>query len=341
LDTLQVLETNYTQIYGKIYNYYVHSKAYDTCPDRDKESALSYFSDELYTRLNRVFPKFKIPCVINTDYDIISDFVFKFLSYEYKYAVLNVLQKFRRKIATKEILFCEIDELTVLNFQREFQDDESAEENLESIQILDHLKYLNDTFFFMLNTTEQIIFKGILEGQAYSDVAKEIGKFKYGRNPSKMDISRLRNIIEFRLLCHYGFYRFFTEGRILKGLNIKPFLCKKYFGQDNLVKIPSLADLHEVALGDFERFPLRIKIPYGKKSYEIVDQRAKTFDPNAVLVECRRDFRWKSKKSLNGKIHKTYKTYINSSSYAYDHTTQEYGMIDETGYVLERLKVID
>jgi hypothetical protein len=332
-----ILNKNIGKITSDILSYFMKSNAF-LCEPENLQVYLEIEFERIARRIvKKMIPTFQIPTEYDDKFDIVKCFTYKcFIGREpymnAKREAFRNLKTYKCKERVNEIFIEDDTELGKVSY-RQYVEGQGMEEKIEKAYLLVQLQNANNDFFKYLNSVEAQVFRAVMLGDmSYEELSKVIGKFQNGKEADKMTLSRLRNVLEFRLCCQYALCKVFDEEKMIKGLNRFPKLCKRFFHKEKLTSIPDKDDLIIVAHGDYEKFP-KIMKKEGRALSDIeLQSRMSRYDLKAKSSNSS-EYRWKSKVSFDKRVHKTYKVYVWDNGYAYDHSLGQSGYINEFGFV--------
>lgn len=300
---------------------------------QNQEDALMLFIDLLGHRLDKFIREYT-PVDYDQNYDYFKGAFIGFIRGYYKYVVLDVNRELNRmrKIKDSEVMFPDIEE----NLFGKITSYGEPSAYLEQHYLQKMAENLFSSFQFHLNSLEKVVFSAMVDGKSYKSLSDSLGTFYSGEQVLEKKLRPIRNLIEYRLICYCGMYDLYSETKLIKGMNLHPSLNWRFFDSKYLSKLPARSELKKIATGAYEKFP-KIELDHfhnGELEPEDLRKMVLLFDPKAVEVVAG-SFVWKSRKAISGKLHKTYKSYINKYGLIYDHTCDSIGKLNEYGDVIE------
>ena len=199
--------------------------------------------------------------------------------------------------STVKEIFTKIEKhLTTIDLDENMEDKSNMEEECMIKWIKEELVKANNEFIDRLSDYDKKVFIGMLRDQSDKEMAAILFPKSEYTIQNRDKVRYMMNIVEFRYSSFLLYKRIWDEEKILRRINKSPKLCKRFFGIEKILQVPSNADLLAAAFGD------------GTKKQET----SKPFVRPTPF----------SKVDFNGKKHDHFVVYELNGS-LYDHVTKE------------------
>lgn len=213
---------------------FVHTYTYKSSP-YGPDAILSY-REKLDDRFLKHLNTYKPPPKTDEKFDVVKDFQRTFTKNIEKYIRMDT----RREMANKEYRNVPLSQMKEDEVDQAYYEEslrkgsESMEDRLAKEMMQERMEKLNKEFTRYLNTTEKIVFRGMLDEQTVGEAIASVGPTQSGELLTPDKLRHLRNLIQFRIVCWYGFHHFLDEDVVLKGLNKFPNFCSRFWGMRKL-----------------------------------------------------------------------------------------------------------
>lgn len=283
--------------------------------------ALLRFRENLDNRLMRFLETYRMPPKVDSNFDVLKDFRTKFTDHFEDYARKDTRRQMAAR-AYRDVPLSRIEESEMEEVScRESAREDSIEDRAVRETQQGDMEKLNKEFVRFLNTTEKIIFRGMLDRITHKELIDEVGPITSGGLLTTNKVRHLINIVQFRFICWYGGNRFTDQGFAIRAMNKHPNFCSRFFGKRKLdvegddIGIEAMLG---IARGRYERLP---QFAHNKPKRTLEEIRERVFQ---VIKQPRENSgnsgEWAFKsKWYKGKRYDSPVVYVNLSGWAYCH----------------------
>lgn len=218
-------------------NRYVYTFTHLHRPDNEQATeSILRFRENLDTRLLRFIDTYKLPPKTDENFDLEKDFRQKFTNHVEWFVRADT----RREMAARAyrdvpLGWIEEKEMDAILYKQSLrQERESMEDKTIREMQQERMEGLNKEFMRYLNTTEKIVFKGMLDQLSHKEMIGAVGPIKSGELLTIDKVRHLINLVQFRFICWYSANHFTDEKLAIRLLNKFPNFCSRFFGKRKL-----------------------------------------------------------------------------------------------------------
>jgi hypothetical protein len=291
-----------------------------------KQDALFEYDTVLDYYLQRHLMGFKVPAKTDDSFNVALSFQDSFIRNMEGYALLNLGRRLRADIYITTPLSHLSEEQVARASEKHREEAESMEGIVEKDLIQRKLENMNRVFCGDLNTLEKKLFAAMRDGMTWNALIDFIGPTQStGAKLTKTEAQHIRNLIEFRLVCHYAVNRFLDADVIKRAMGKHTNLMKRFFHTEkfsNEEPLP-LDHLDAIAKGKITAKDCVFRLPrfrHGElPDLELIRQKVREVFPDAKEnSNPKGKWRWCSRLH-KGKRHDHPVSFINRRGYAYSH----------------------
>ena len=279
-----------------------------------RQEAISQYVEYLQDYLLRHLEQYQLPEEIDDKFDLVSNFQRTFEKNVEPFVEMSTVRQLK-KPQYHTVLFSQVSDESMekASYEKSISGEvPKMEDEVLKEWTQDRLVRLNKAFLKHLNRIEQIVFAGMLKGSKIPDLVSIIGPTMSGKCLTYEQVRYIRNNLQYRLVCWYGYHQFLDGAVLLKGMNLYPKHNKKVFGVNRLSEVPAKDLLKAAATLK------KVVAPYKPKhSLEEIEQKVRQ-ELIRPIEGHGHDWLFASK-WYQGKKHDHYVVYVNRAGWAYSH----------------------